>query len=171
MDSSTKILVRSTIIQHLPEEQRTFLEQPWFYAPRNEWMQLSVLRIICINRADYIKTSNKEENFALCLKTISEHFLSQENFISQLVNDIPGGEYLLTRGWFCLSLEHHIIIMLLKIHGYLGRVNPVIGDFAEHLLSFVKEINTNLSQTGDGYVDFEIEEDDDENDVGLLSLS
>ncbi len=133
--------LNETVISFFPNKAScAFVGEPWFFC--NHQVQLDVLRLCVAGYAHRIKTCSDEATFTDHVFGLLVLFQPQ-NFLEELVEGIDKGEYLLTRGWFRRSLYHHVSVFLIKIHGYLHWIDPVAGDFYDHIHSIIRQIQTN----------------------------
>jgi hypothetical protein len=90
------------------------------------------------------------------------HFYDVNNynstFVEKLVENIPAGEYLLTRSWFYHNIDNHCNIMVLKLIGKDHLINALSGDFKDHLNEllemsyyYLQECSLNASDESEKY--------------------
>ena len=144
--------LNETVISFFPTECAcAFVGEPWFFS--NHQVQLDVLRLCEAGYAHLIETFCDENVFAhhvmmlvgqmIDPRRIYQSLIYDYDFVEELVQGIEYGEYLLTRGWFCRSIYRHVNVLLLRIHGYLHWIDPVAGDFDEHIESIIQQIQQN----------------------------
>jgi hypothetical protein len=134
-------LLNRTVNSFFPNKAScAFVGEPWFFC--NYQVQLDVLRLCVAGYAHYIKTCSDEATFTDHVFGLLVLFQPQ-NFLEELVKGIEHGKYLLTCGWFRRSLRHHVSLFLIKIHGYFHWIDPLAGDFDDHIYSIIRQIQTN----------------------------
>jgi hypothetical protein len=155
-------LLNRTVNSFFPNKAScAFVGEPWFFC--NYQVQLDVLRLCVAGYAHYIKTCSDEATFTDHVFGLLVLFQPQ-NFLEELVKGIEHGKYLLTCGWFRRSLRHHVSLFLIKIHGYFHWIDPLAGDFDDHIYSIIQQIQTNDDDEDDDDEDDDDEDDDDEDD-------
>jgi hypothetical protein len=83
-------------------------------------------------------------------------------FLDTLIEDIPNGDYLLTRSWFCRhSSPYQLRVLMLKMMQKDHHITANAGDFCEHLdnllalfkNAFPRIVGYDCDDNNDGYVD------------------
>ena len=159
--------LHETVISFFPTECAcAFVGEPWFFS--NHTVLLAVLRLCESQYAHLIQTNSDEYEFEQhVLNLVASKLCDKPYFVVELVEGIPGGEYLLTRGWFCRSDYYLANVLSLRICGFLERINPTAGDFDEHIRSIMQDLMIQRelnSLTQDEDEDDDIESDDDDED-------
>jgi hypothetical protein len=126
-----------------------FVEEPWFL--ENHELQLDVLRLCQTGMACafYTPISNCLM-FKLHVVGCMQRYVDVEytmddpayrmKFAEYLATSISGGEYLLTRGWFCNNTRLHVKVFLIELNGMSSLINAIHGDFEEHIDSIINGI-------------------------------
>lgn len=129
-------LLNETINSFLP-----FNGEPWFST--NYDTQLAVLQLCWEGLAHLIVQSPEEETFTQHISHLIHTYVEKKgDFLVELVDEINnyGGDYLLSRSWFCKSSRRQVNVFLIKMHGYSHLINVVAPDFDEHIESIHEEI-------------------------------
>ncbi len=139
-----------------------FVGEPWFFYNHTVW--LAVLRLCESQCAHLIQTNSDEYEFEQhVLNLVADNLEDKQTFVVELVAGIPGGDYLLTRGWFCRSEYHQANVLCLRICGCLQWVNPTTCDFDEHIQSIMERLM--LQREINSLAHDENDENDDEEDI------
>jgi hypothetical protein len=117
-----------------------FISEPWFLT--NYETQLAVLQLCWEELAHLIVHSPEEETFVQHVSHLIHTHVEKKggNFLAELVEEIDGGDYLLSRGWFCKSAKRQVSVFMIVMHGYSHLINPVDPDFDEHIESICQQI-------------------------------
>jgi hypothetical protein len=136
-------LLYKTILSFFPSKAHcTFVEEPWFLT--NYELQLDVLRLCQMGFAKLLFTSLERLTFTqhvmCCVRRYIDETYYPNNqayytqFIEYLTSNINGGDYLLTRSWFNRETSYrHVNVFLIELNGCSYLINPVVGDFDEHI--------------------------------------
>ena len=143
-------LLHKTILSFFPSEAHcAFVEEPWFL--KNYELQLDVLRLCQMGFAKLLFTPLDRQTFTqhvmCCMRRYIDDTYYPNNrtyyaeFIEYLTTGITYGDYLLTRSWFCGETTYrHVNLFLIELNGCSYLVNPVAGDFDEHIYSLMDSI-------------------------------
>ncbi len=143
-------LLNKTILSFFPSAAHcAFVEEPWFL--KNYELQLDVLRLCQMGFANLLFTPLDRVTFTqhvmCCVRRYvdntyclnSKTYYAQ--FIEYLTTSITDGDYLLTRSWFCREISsRHVNVFLIELNGCSYLINPVAGDFDEHIDSLMDSI-------------------------------
>ncbi len=132
-------LLNETVCSFFPNKRNcAFVGEPWFF--NNHQVQLDVLRLCDAGYAARINTSTHEGPFVRNVRELMMDYFpgyhpgcDYDFLTNTLLVGIRNGEYLLTRSWFCRSLARHVCVFLIKLNGYSSFINPIIGDFDDHI--------------------------------------
>jgi len=140
-------LLYKTILSFFPSKAHcAFVEASWFL--KNYELQLDVLRLCQMGFANLLFTPLDRHTFAqhvmCCMRRYIDDTYYPNNqtyyaqFIKYLTSGITNGDYLLTRSWFCGEITYrHVNIFLIELNGCSYLINPVAGDFDEHIYSLM----------------------------------
>lgn len=141
-------LLNKTILSFFPSKAHcTFVGEPWFL--KNYELQLDVLRLCQMGYAKLLYTPLDRHTFVQHVMCCTRRYIDEtyytnnqtyySRFIEYITSNISGGYYLLTRGWFCGETNYrHVNIFLIELNGCSYLINPVAGDFNEHIDSVMK---------------------------------
>jgi hypothetical protein len=103
-------------------------------------LQMIALKLCYFGMSDFVTLENLTDPEQL--QMLKDAIASYDNtFLDILVEDIPGGEYLLTRSWFCRNTKHHQLgVLMLKIAKMDHLIDPCAPDFREHLNDLMDEL-------------------------------
>jgi hypothetical protein len=139
-----------------------FVGESWFFS--NHIVRWAVLRVCESQCAHLIQTNSDEYEFEQhVLNLVADNLEDTQTFVVELVAGIPGGDYLLTRGWFCRSEYHQANVLCLRICGCLDLVNPIAGDFDEHIQSITERLQ--LQREINSLAQNQKENDDEQDDI------
>ena len=96
-------------------------------------LQMLALKLILYEKEDQVTLENFQD--PEMLQELKDSVKSENSmFLERLIENIPGGEYLLTRGWFCRSeTPYQIRVLMLKLISAEHQINALSGDMLEHL--------------------------------------
>jgi hypothetical protein len=157
--------LNETVISFFPNGAScAFVGERWFLS--NHQLQWIVLHLCEEGYAHLIETSSDEAIFTQHVFNLANVLLEPQNLLEQLLMGIRRGEYLLTRGWFCRSLYRHVNLLLIRIRGYLHRIDAVAGDFDDHINSIIRQIQTNerMEREAPRTVNWRMHQSDDDDD-------
>jgi hypothetical protein len=117
-----------------------FISEPWFLT--NYETQLAVLQLCWEGLAHLIVRTPEEETFVQHVSHLIHTHVEKkrEDFLAELAEEIGGGDYLLSCGWFCKSAKRQVSVFMIVMHGYSHLINPVDPDFDEHIESICQQI-------------------------------
>ena len=96
-------------------------------------LQMLALKLILYSKEDQVTLENFQdpETCQQLKDSLAEY---NDTFLEILVENIPGGEYLFTRGWFCrYETPYQIRVLMLKLISAEHQIYAVSGDMLEHL--------------------------------------
>ncbi len=140
-------LLNKTILSFFPSAAHcAFLEEPWFL--KNYELQLDVLRLCQMGFANLLFTPLDRVTFTQHVMCCVRRYIDNtycinsktyyDQFIEYLTTSITNGDYLLTRSWFCREISaRHVNVFLIELNGCSYLINPVCGDFDEHIKSIM----------------------------------